>query len=253
MSIVNGALTSCLPEDAKSKYYSPQWLEAHNACLGDFEQVKKAPKETKRKIQIPYKIGKHINTAIIEWKDVDSFSMSNLVDVLHTLKRNDFETIILDMRGNTGGSIYDMKAFLRLPLSARNHPYLITRRSQQRTDEYVVKKDGVFSKFKWFVLVNNKSASAAEIIAGVLQGQGAVIAVIIGEQTYGKGTVQERWFLFRVGKKECPGMLKLTTRQIFFEDETSPEGVGITPDIVVTDSEFTFETPLEYISSRILK
>jgi carboxyl-terminal processing protease len=113
-----------------------------------------------------------------------------------------------------------------------------------------VKKDGPYSNFKWVLMVNNKSASATEVIAGVLKRQGAVI---MGEPTYGKGTVQERWILFDVGDKRCPGLLKLTARQIFFDDGTSPEGTGIKPDIVVTDSENALLKPIEYLSRQMAK
>lgn len=250
MSMVNALLNICLPEDTKVKYLSPHWFESHNACFSDFNEMIADPIERKKKIQIPYRIIKHINSGYIAWEDVDSFSTSNLVEVLDIFKKAGIETIIFDMRNNIGGSIFDMKAFLRLVLRARGDPYFTILKSQKRTDEYVLKKDGAYSKFKWVVIVNNKSASATEVIAGVLKRQGAVI---MGEPTYGKGTVQERWILFNVGDKRCPGLLKLTARQIFFDDGTSPEGTGIKPDIVVTDSENTLLKPIEYISRQMVK
>ena len=250
MTVVNSLLNICLPEDTKVRYLSPHWFESHNACFSDIDETVADPLETKKKIQIPYRIIKHINSGYIAWEDVDTFSTSDLVEVLDLFKRAGIETIILDLRNNIGGSINDMKAFLRLVLRAREDPYFTILKSQKRTDEYVVKKDGVYSNFRWVVIVNNKSASATEVIAGVLKRQGAVI---MGEPTYGKGTVQERWILFDVGDKRCPGLLKLTARQIFFDDGTSPEGTGIEPDIVVTDSENALRKPIEYISRQLLK
>jgi hypothetical protein len=117
MSMVNTLLNICLPEDAKVKYLSPHWFESHNACFSDFNEMTADPIQTKKKIQIPYRIIKHINAGYIAWEDVDSFSTSNLVEVLDTFKKRGIETIILDIRNNVGGSIYDMKAFLRLVLS----------------------------------------------------------------------------------------------------------------------------------------
>jgi hypothetical protein len=250
MSMVNTLLNICLPEDKKVKYLSPHWFESHNACFGDLDERITAPIQTKDKIQIPYKMIKNINAGYIAWEDVDSFSTSNLVEVLDIFKKVGIETIILDMRNNVGGSIYDMKAFLRLVLRARGDPYFTILRSQRRTDEYVVKKDGLYSNFRWVVMVNNKSASATEVIAGVLKRQGAVI---MGEPTYGKGTVQERWILFDVGDKRCPALLKLTARQIFFDDGTSPEGTGIKPDIVVTDSDGSLLKPIQFLSRQMVK
>jgi hypothetical protein len=216
---VNNLLNICLPEDTKVRYLGPRWFESHNACFGDFDEKITAPIQTKKKMQIPYKIIKHINSGYMVWDDVDSFSTSDLVEVLDIFKKAGIETVILDLRNNVGGSINDMKAFLSLVLRARKDPYFTILKSKKRTDDYVVKNDGAYSNFKWVVMVNNKSASATEVIAGVLKRQGAVI---MGEPTYGKGTVQERWILFDVGDKRCPGLLKLTARQIFFDDGTSP-------------------------------
>ena len=249
MSMVNNLLNICLPEDKKVKYLSPHWFESHNACFSDFNEMIASPIQAKEKIQIPYRIIKNVNAGYIAWDDVDSFSTSNLVEVLDILKRAGVETIILDMRNNVGGSIYDMKAFLRLVLRARGDPYFTILKSQKRTDGYVVKKDGLYSNFKWLVMVNNKSASATEVIAGVLKRQGAVI---MGQPTYGKGTVQERWILFDVGDKRCPGLLKLTASQIFFDDGTSPEGTGIKPDIIVTDSDNALLKPIQFLSRQMV-
>ena len=63
----------------------------------------------------------------------------------------------------------------------------------------------------------------------------------------------ERWILFDVGDKRCPGLLKLTARQIFFDDGTSPEATGIKPDIVVTDWKDALRKPIEYISRQMGK
>jgi hypothetical protein len=241
MSTVNTVLKRCLPEDKKIRYFSPEWYRAHNACP---EVGKGASIEIKREIKIPYRIIKRINTGYIIWKDIDSFGLSNMVEVLRTFKESDIDTVIFDMRDNTGGNISDMESFLRLVLKGRKEPYFIARGSHQRAGEFVVRKDGEFSHFRIIVLVNEKSASATEIIAGVLQRQGAIV---IGGKTYGKGTVQERGILYLIDG-DCHGSLKLTTRQIFFDDGTSPEGTGIIPDIVVADSEDVLEKAIEYIS-----
>lgn len=250
MTSVNSLLNICLPDDSKMRYLSPHWFESHNACFGDIDEKTAAPIQRNKKMKIPYRIIRNINSGYILWEDVDSFGTSDLVEVLDKLQKGGIETIILDMRNNPGGSINDMKAFLRLVLRARDNPYFTILKSQRRADDYVVTNDGAYSSFKWVVMVNNKSASATEVIAGVLKRQGAVI---MGEPTYGKGTVQERWILFDVGDKRCPGLLKLTARQIFFDDGTSPEGAGIKPDIVVTDWKNPLRKPIEYISRQMAK
>ena len=135
---------------------------------------------------------------------------------------------------------------MSLVLKGRENPYFVMRKSHQRSVEFIVNQDGEFSHFNIIVLVNRKSASAAEIIAGVLQRQGAVI---IGEQTHGKGTVQESGILYYIDRN-CPALLELTTRQVFFDDGKSPERTGIMPDIAVANSEDALEKAIEFVSSR---
>jgi carboxyl-terminal processing protease len=82
------------------------------------------------------------------------------------------------------------------------------------------------------VLIDKGTASAAEILAGALRDQGR--AVIVGETSYGKGSVQQ----FRaVGD----GGFKLTTSRYYTPSGTKIDGVGITPDIEVSEPEPTDE------------
>jgi carboxyl-terminal processing protease len=76
------------------------------------------------------------------------------------------------------------------------------------------------------VLVNGGTASASEIVAAALQGSGR--ALLVGEATFGKGTIQEF--------KELPGAggYRLSVRKWLTPDQTWIHGVGLTPDVVVT-------------------
>jgi carboxyl-terminal processing protease len=87
--------------------------------------------------------------------------------------------------------------------------------------------DGPFA-----VLVNRNSASASEIFAGAIQDYGR--GLIIGEQTYGKGTVQNLVDLDQMSQSEKPslGELKMTIQQFFRVDGASTQLKGVTPDIV---------------------
>jgi carboxyl-terminal processing protease len=81
------------------------------------------------------------------------------------------------------------------------------------------------------VLVNRNSASASEIFAGAIQDYGR--GVIIGENTYGKGTVQNLVDLDQMSQHEKPtfGELKMTIQQFFRVDGESTQLRGVTPDI----------------------
>ena len=79
------------------------------------------------------------------------------------------------------------------------------------------------------VLVDGATASAAEIVAGALQDHGR--AVILGTQTFGKGSVQTVIDLDGCGAKPCG--LKLTVARYYTPSGRSIQGQGITPDVVV--------------------
>jgi carboxyl-terminal processing protease len=79
------------------------------------------------------------------------------------------------------------------------------------------------------VVVDGATASAAEIVAGALQDHGR--AVILGTQTFGKGSVQTVIDLDGCGAKPCG--LKLTVARYYTPSGRSIQGQGITPDVVV--------------------
>jgi carboxyl-terminal processing protease len=78
-------------------------------------------------------------------------------------------------------------------------------------------------------LVDGATASAAEIVAGALQDHGR--AVILGTQTFGKGSVQTVIDIDGCGAKPCG--LKLTVARYYTPNGRSIQGQGITPDVVV--------------------
>ena len=82
------------------------------------------------------------------------------------------------------------------------------------------------------MLVDRESASASEIFAGAIQDYRR--GLIIGEPTFGKGTVQNLIDLDRYSEDDSPvGHLKITTAQFFRIDGSSTQHRGIVPDIVL--------------------
>ena len=84
------------------------------------------------------------------------------------------------------------------------------------------------------LLVDSNSASAAEIFAGAMQDNGR--AVVVGSQSYGKGTVQAIVQLSSetTGKKPIAG-LRLTTEKFYSPKGRAYAGIGVTPDVIVED------------------
>jgi carboxyl-terminal processing protease len=132
--------------------------------------------------------------------------------------------IVLDMRNNPGGllnqSVEVSDAFLKsgIIVSTRG-------RSKSMESEAAAKDDGDEPTCPMVVLVNEGTASAAEIVSGALQDNGR--AVILGTQTFGKGSVQT------VIPLEEGAALKLTTAKYYTPKGRSIQAEGITPDIVV--------------------
>ncbi|MDD4998050.1 MAG: S41 family peptidase [Syntrophales bacterium] len=139
-------------------------------------------------------------------------------------KAHPLKGIVLDMRNNPGGLLHQSvevsDAFLKLGniVSTRG-------RAKSMESQTAAKDNGDEPTCPIVVLVNEGTASAAEIVAGALQDNGR--AVIIGTQTFGKGSVQT------IIPLEDGAALKLTTARYYTPKGRSIQAEGITPDIVV--------------------
>lgn len=155
---------------------------------------------------------------------------NDLSKALERLAKQGMESLVLDLRGNPGGLLDQAVEVCDLFLP-RDQPILTTegRKASQRSSHY---SDSLsdYSHLKVAVLVNGGSASASEIVAGCLQDSttsGACDAVIIGEQTFGKGSVQS------ILPLENGAALRLTTARYYTPSHKVIHERGITPDIVV--------------------
>lgn len=139
-------------------------------------------------------------------------------------KAHPLKGIVLDMRNNPGGllnqSVEVSDAFLKsgIIVSTRG-------RSKSMESRATAKDNGDEPTCPMVVLVNEGTASAAEIVSGALQDNGR--ALILGAQTFGKGSVQT------VIPLEDGAALKLTTAKYYTPKGRSIQAEGITPDIVV--------------------
>ena len=105
-------------------------------------------------------------------------------------------------------------------------------KNAQETDRYMTKRDPVIkNKLPIFVLINNYTASAGEILAGCLKIHSDLtndfFVFLVGTKTFGKGSVQE---VIPIGNN-CA--LKITTCLYFLPDNTTIQGTGIEPDFMV--------------------
>ena len=136
------------------------------------------------------------------------------------------EGIVLDMRGNPGGVLDQAVAIADVFLDG-GEVVSIRGRDPRDIQRYNARPGDQLAGVDVVVLINNGSASAAEIVAGALQDRRR--ATLVGVQSFGKGSVQTLIPL-RAGRD---GALRLTTAQYFTPSGRSIQAVGITPDIEV--------------------
>ena len=150
---------------------------------------------------------------------------SELEKALKDLETKGIKKLILDMRNNPGG-ILDASVDVSSMFLPKDKlvVYLQGRQASDRRD-YLTSGSLTTRDYPMVVLVNTGSASASEIVAGALQDSKR--AVIVGTQSFGKGSVQTVFPL------EGGGGIRLTTAKYYTPSGRSIQNVGITPDIEV--------------------
>jgi carboxyl-terminal processing protease len=104
---------------------------------------------------------------------------------LNDLQGRDMKVLILDLRGNPGGSLDEAIAVADLFVE---NGTIVTVKSRSEEKAYSAKPEGTYAGFPMVVLVNRQTASAAEVIAGCLQDHQR--AIVVGERTYGQAIVR---------------------------------------------------------------
>ncbi len=156
-----------------------------------------------------------------------------LENALKSLESKGMTSLILDLRGNPGGLLDQAIAVCDMFLEKGQR--IVSTEARSPTNEIDKHASGAGSsrKFPIAVLVNGGSASASEIVAGCLQDLKR--AVVIGEQSFGKGSVQS------ILPLNDGSALRLTTAKYYTPSHKVIHEKGITPDIIVpmTDDEET--------------
>lgn len=160
---------------------------------------------------------------------ISSFQEKTGEDLMSSLKKlqdegNLKKGLILDLRNNPGGLLNQAVSVSDSFISSGLIVYTDGRLKTQRTQFSAHDKD-TFLDFPMIVLVNSGSASASEIVAGALQDHKR--ALILGERTFGKGSVQT---IMRLADESA---LRLTTAKYYTPNGRSIQAKGIEPDIAV--------------------
>ena len=156
---------------------------------------------------------------------ISSFDSKVVEGVKKVLKENpNAKGIIIDLRNNPGGLLSQATGLLDMFIDKGP---LVSQKGRDKRENIVYKahSNNTNTTIPITVLVNGGSASASEIVSGALQD--AHRAVIIGQQTFGKGSVQ---IVVPIGKEEG---VKLTVARYYLPSGRTIQNKGVTPDITV--------------------
>ncbi len=160
---------------------------------------------------------------LLQFQEGTGAELKQHLDVLHAAQP-ELGGLILDLRNNPGGLLEEAVATADLFL---DHGLIIYTegRDEDARLEFAAQPQDTEPAYPLIVLINGGSASAAEILAGALQDYDR--AIIMGEQSFGKGSVQT------IIPLDDQSALRLTTARYFTPLGRSIQAKGITPDILV--------------------
>lgn len=151
---------------------------------------------------------------------------SDLEDAIKKLRKQGMEGLVLDLRNNPGG-LLDQAVKVCDIFLPRGQLIVSTegRSPRMKAEQYKATGKDEFPNLGIVILVNNGSASASEIVSGCLQDLGR--AFIMGEQTFGKGSVQS------ILPQPDGSALRLTTAKYYTPSHKVIHEKGITPDAII--------------------
>jgi len=163
----------------------------------------------------------------IKYVRISSFDrnvVKSLKNILKNLHKEHKKGIIIDLRNNPGGLLSQATGTLDLFI---DKGVLVSQKGRVKSENevYLAHKYGTYKNIPVVVLVNGGSASASEIVSGGLQDHKR--AVIVGEKTFGKGSVQA---ILPVTKDEA---IRLTIARYYLPSGRTIQAKGVTPDIVI--------------------
>ena len=184
------------------------------------------------------------NIGYIGLSTFDEGCAKNIESYLEEFKGQNINSVIIDLRNNTGGIVTEAIDFAELFVKKGD----VIMRSYNKTDKETVYKSSSKKTvdMKVVLLVNEYSASATEIVTAALKDNN--IATVVGTRTYGKGVMQEVLPMFN-----GTSALKVTVEEFKTPNGDKINKVGITPDIEVEDNLETDEDEQLQKAVEILK
>jgi len=163
-------------------------------------------------------------------------SSKQIKNKINEFKKNKINKYILDLRNNPGGLLSQAVNISDFFLDNGEIVSTKSRKSSENR-KYFAKKGDIINGETLLVLINYGSASASEIVAGALKDHKR--AIVIGENSYGKGSVQS------IMPLKNNGAIRLTISKYYLPSGKSISGTGITPDIEVEENSDEFRIGTE--------
>lgn len=176
-------------------------------------------------IKVESVYAKRIENSEMLYVRVTSFDKKVGKRVAEELKKASWaKGVVLDLRNNPGGLLNQAVELTDLFI---NEGVIVSQKGRISSEdaEFKASKNSPFAQIPLAVLINNGSASASEIVAGALQDHKR--AILVGENTFGKGSVQ---VVLPLDKNEG---LRLTIARYYLPSGRTIQALGITPDLIV--------------------
>lgn len=206
------------------------------------DKIKLEDQEAKKQLINSQKDGKNLKLGVITlpgfYMDFEAYQKGDpnynsttrdVKKLIEELQRDDVDGLILDLRNNGGGSLAE--AIDLTGIFIKNGPVVQVKNSANKIEVGTDDDPTIVYNGPLVVLTNRFSASASEIFAGAIQDYNR--GVVVGESTYGKGTVQTVINLdkFISDPDNEVGQLKLTFQKFYRVTGSSTQHRGVMPDV----------------------
>ena len=172
------------------------------------------------------------NIGYIRLRAFNEQSHNQMIKQINKLNKNNLNGYILDLRNNPGGLLSQA---IKITETFLDGGEIVSTRGRDKSDIkiYNAKKGDVLKKKPLIILINQGSASASEIVAGALKDHKR--AILLGEKSFGKGSVQS------IIPLKNRGGLRLTTAKYYLPSGESIHEKGVEPDITVKKNKDNFK------------
>lgn len=162
-------------------------------------------------------------------------SVNQLEKLIEEAHKKKYKGIVLDLRNNSGGLLQAAIDIAGLFVDKNSLVCVTKDKNNKEIERYATRRNPISCSTPFIVvLINNYTASAAEILAGVLKNHSTTqkktdkpIVILVGTKSFGKGSVQE---IIPISN-DCAA--KITTSLYYLPDGKSIQGIGIEPDVTI--------------------